>query len=540
MKRDLPTWRDVAVVFVVALLVRAVALPLATISSGDDVMRVWLSWLWSEHPFLITEGVWAPLHFYLTGAVLAVWPEPMVAPAVLHVVIGSIAPVGVYLLARELFGSNRAALLAGLAFAVYPIAISNSLAPKSETPFVMFMAFGLYFLARARRTDARLRSAVAAGICIGLGTMLRYEAWMLLPFMALLLVHRPQRALVFVAVAMIHPVFWMAGNWMAHGDPLYSFTWTSWWEREAMGKAAVVSVGWRIDQAIGFWRLILRQMTPVVVILSAAGIYLCLRHRRPQAVWLLVPLGLAALMQFAILRGSLTVKPSYMVNFGLLLMPFTAAAWQTLGVDRWSRRTFLAAGFVLVAAIGVCTVKPLLQAIPGGGRLLVSVAPRFGNEEAAQRVLTIMASDQSRGTEALVSDFLGWTSGAYVAFNTKLHPSNICIAQGAPGLPEGVSATREFLVGHPTGTLIRLDGGRLSRHFAPVGHDRVQFAGLTLDLIRLGETPWTGPAPGAGAAQAGELPRVHVDRYVVVAGVDRAEEAPESHQYAYYCPVAWQ
>ena len=111
----------------------------------------------------------------------------------LHVALGALVPVVVYKLTLELFGSWRSAIAAGLIFAFYPAAIAVSLGARVETPFLLAFGIGLIALVRAWRPDGRVRHAVCAGLAITLASALRYEAWMLIPFLTLLLVRHPKR-----------------------------------------------------------------------------------------------------------------------------------------------------------------------------------------------------------------------------------------------------------------------------------------------------------------------------------------------------------
>jgi hypothetical protein len=82
--------------FVIALGARLLALPFSVFDSGDSATRVWLAWQWLENPYVITDGVWGPLHFYMLAAMLSLWPDPVWAPIALHVALGSLVPVVVY------------------------------------------------------------------------------------------------------------------------------------------------------------------------------------------------------------------------------------------------------------------------------------------------------------------------------------------------------------------------------------------------------------------------------------------------------------
>jgi 4-amino-4-deoxy-L-arabinose transferase-like glycosyltransferase len=139
--------------------IRAFCLHFATMNSADSATRVWIAWQWLSDPKIITHGVWGPLHFYLIAASMALVRDPVFSPILLHVVIGSLTPVLVYFFTIREFVSHRASMLVALTYAFYPIAISNSLTARSETPFVFFLLLSLILVsdARQQRVETRMR-----------------------------------------------------------------------------------------------------------------------------------------------------------------------------------------------------------------------------------------------------------------------------------------------------------------------------------------------------------------------------------------------
>src|SRR6266540_2099251 len=226
----------VAAVVVLALAARLSALPFATTDGGDAPSRVWAGWEWLSHPRLLTHGVWGPLHTYLIALSLSIVPDPVHSPVALSVLFSVASAAGLYWFVRLELGESRAALLVGLTYAVYPIAIRNGVSVRSETPFVFFLLLAMIGLARARGEAGAWRHAAAGGIALTLASMLRYEAWMLLPLLALPLRRRPRLMLIFAACALAHPVLWTIGNWLHSGDPFYGFTAAARWELESMGR----------------------------------------------------------------------------------------------------------------------------------------------------------------------------------------------------------------------------------------------------------------------------------------------------------------
>ncbi len=503
--------RDSAPLFVLSLCARFLALRFSTIESGDSAARVWLGWRWLDHPFFMTDGVWGPLHFYLIGGALFLWPDPVWGPTLLHVVMGASVPVAVYGLSREIFDDRRSALLAGTAAAVYPTAVAISVVAASETPFVLFLSVGMLFIARTRASSSAVRDPLVAGLAIGLASMLRYEAWMLLPFLTLLLIRRPAQAALFLGVALVHPVVWMAGNYLAHGDPLFSFAWAARYERDLMGHAEAVTLT-GVARTIGrlVWT-IQRGLSLPLSALALVGIAGSLRRREGVAVWLLLPAGLFVLYVVAAARGSLLLKWEYTVTYGILLMPLVAESSRVLGMNRWSRPRFVGTMTLLVLAVGLSAYEPAWQVLPGRRFFFADATPGFFKEAEAKRVLELVNAGRATGHDAAVIDFFGWSPSAYVALHTGLHPSRLCKTSGAPNINLDPADFARFVAANPKGVMITRDHGRLDSMLQRKTDEVAQLDDLLLRISPVGVVPWT-TAPG------GERESLHVDRYELISG----------------------
>jgi 4-amino-4-deoxy-L-arabinose transferase-like glycosyltransferase len=226
-------------VALLAAAIRLAVLPHATTDGGDAVYRVWIAWRWLDAPQFIPHHGWGPLHFYLIGGVLALFPDPVLPPIILHVMLGVGISLLLYVFTRLEFGSGRAALIVALTSAVYPVAVRNSVSVRSETPCALFVLAAMVFISRARKTDNGRAQAIAAGFFMTLAGMLRYEVWLLIPFFAVLFWRKRPHGLLFLAVAIIHPVIWTIVSLINTGDPFHSMNWAANWEIQAMGRSAL-------------------------------------------------------------------------------------------------------------------------------------------------------------------------------------------------------------------------------------------------------------------------------------------------------------
>lgn len=276
-----------ALIAAVALAVRLALWPFATTDTADATDRVWLAWQWLDDPEVIAGGAWAPLHFYLMAPVLWATEDPVYAPIALHIALAVATTLIVYRFCTREFGDRRAALVAALVFALSPVAIRNSLMALSEGPFVFFLALCLLFLSRTRSATGARQDALLAGLALTLACMLRYEGWMLLPFLAMLLWRRRDLLPWFLAAAVLYPAFQMADHTWQYGDPLHSFRWSAHWELDLMGRAADVALAERVREVLRLAWFTVKGMTPLVAGLAACGAALAVLKRSPQAFWLL-------------------------------------------------------------------------------------------------------------------------------------------------------------------------------------------------------------------------------------------------------------
>jgi hypothetical protein len=405
---------------------------------------------------------------YLIAGMLALVPDPVDGPVGFHLVLGSLTPVLLLGFTRREFGSSRAAWLVAAGYALYPVAIRNSISVRSETPFVLLLVLGMLLLAMARGDKGKSLHAAAAGVAVTLAAMLRYEAWVLIPVLALTLWGNPRRMVLFAGIALLHPVFWMIGNLAEFGDPFYSITQAATWELDAMGKG---SEPFRLHarQAMEYPGLILRGMSLVVGLGALAGGIIALAKRHRSRIWL-VPLGaLLGFLLLGIARGTLVPKLNYTEIPGTLLWPFGAIALQSALIDRWNR-----GGFALAALGGLGAMALLSGLVVSQGRgsyragqLTVSPLPEMENQAAALSLPPLILRARADLREGLICDFFGWGPTPHVALLTRIHPDQIFRAPGAPNRDLPLPLFQAFLDQYPTGVIVLRRGSRFDRVVRP-------------------------------------------------------------------------
>jgi hypothetical protein len=196
---------------------------------------------------------------------------------------------------RRIFAETTAAAVGAAVFLLNPNTLYLGSIPMSEAVFFASLFALLYFTVRFRDTRGwgALLGASLAAFC---GTLTRYEAWFLLPFVAVYLViggrgKRIAAAIIFCLIAAVGPALWLAHNRWYYGDPLYFFRGPY---------SAMALQGTRPYPGRGDWRLAAQYFFmagqavagwPAVFVL-AVGTLLALARRVVWPVLLLVlPLG---------------------------------------------------------------------------------------------------------------------------------------------------------------------------------------------------------------------------------------------------------
>ena len=128
----------VLVLTLAALLLRSAAAWLTIDVPGDGVSRALDAYDWSRSPTLVWGGGWLPGFTYLAGTVSFAIPDPMIAPRLVNVILGTASVPLLYAGARRIAG-HAAALAAAVILAVLPLHVGLSASSLTEAGFVFAM-----------------------------------------------------------------------------------------------------------------------------------------------------------------------------------------------------------------------------------------------------------------------------------------------------------------------------------------------------------------------------------------------------------------
>jgi hypothetical protein len=128
---------------------------------------------------------------------------------------------------RRLFDSNVAASAAAAVYLLNPNTLYLGSIPMTEAVFFASLFAVFFFTVRFAQTQG-WGALAGTGLAAFAGTLTRYEAWFLLPFLALYIAlkggpNRWIKAVVFCLIAGLGPMIWLAHNYWYYRDALYFY-----------------------------------------------------------------------------------------------------------------------------------------------------------------------------------------------------------------------------------------------------------------------------------------------------------------------------
>ncbi|MFZ4621540.1 MAG: ArnT family glycosyltransferase [Bacteroidota bacterium] len=194
----------------------------------------------SQQPGLINIGtVWLPLPHLLLIPFVSVDAlfYSGTAGAFLGIPLLMSLSAILYHLLAQMTGSTRIAFFIALLFGLNPNILYIAMTPMTEIPLLFFLTAGAFALLQFIRSN-RVRWAVLASSAVALATLCRYEAWILAPFLSIVImsgVKSSQRSETSVSLsrmllAAVIPwagiIFWLGWNYLQYGDALKFAHWT--------------------------------------------------------------------------------------------------------------------------------------------------------------------------------------------------------------------------------------------------------------------------------------------------------------------------
>jgi hypothetical protein len=310
---------------VLAAVIRAVVFLLSDNESGDADARAILSGNWAHYPTLIRAGVWLPFHAYATGVLTWVFGSPIVAGKVLSFMTGSLSVIPLFLLTQVAF-DRRTAVIAGLMFAVYGLHVELSSVVMSEAPCALFMIWGLYvFLRESQSQSPRLGGLLAAAALLAVAGGFRQEPWLLTGILSIYMLLKPalrRYAIAFAAIGLSTCILWDIANATAGQGELHALTAVA---HSKAGEARYHQFS-VVHNVLKWIVIFARSPGPVISSLAAVGLVLAFRRRFPWDLAWIAVLLIAPFVVLSIVKPEWAPQDRYTVFFGILVLPYAAAA----------------------------------------------------------------------------------------------------------------------------------------------------------------------------------------------------------------------
>jgi hypothetical protein len=324
--------------FALALILRAAALPFAANNGTDAWARYEISLQWIANPWTVPNDTWLPLHFWLLGAVLAVWKSIWMARG-LTVVLGALTILPFWGVVRRVFG-RRIAIYASVYYAAFGFHVAYSTTTSAEAPTIFFFVTAVYgWVAYLQEKKPSALALAGAGFIAA--TLCRYEVWLSLPVFALALFARDGRwfdglrkpsawrsVIAFSVASGLGCALWMAFSFLKWGDPLFQARSTNWQSTHLMQAQSLL---YRLAAVPGALAI---TMSPLVAGLGVWGALKALRTPGSTAARVLAAVGL---IMFAFhFRNSVSnnmTMARFTLMYSWIFVPFAFCALQ----DVWAR-----------------------------------------------------------------------------------------------------------------------------------------------------------------------------------------------------------
>lgn len=422
--------KRVILLFGLGLFIRLIALPFSTTTDSDAVTRVYQAWFWLDNPRLITHGIWGPLHTYLIAASMWLVEDRVFPPILINILFSAATAIPLYFFTKNEFG-EKACWFVPCAFLFYPVAFRNSLMALSETPCAFFIALSLLFISLSRKENGSWKHALMAGLSLTLATMLRYEAWILIPLFGIILWKKPKLLFVFCISSAIFPTFWMIGNQIHFGDPLYSINYQTKHELSALTQKGEMTTKIKVIRFLIWQGILMTGMSIIAFLLSIYGAIISVVKKRANSIYLIPFIGLYISFVAKVLSGSLSLQARYSLILGMLILPFASETFNNI----YNKKRLLLSFSIIATMIPFSYLPTLMSSLQAFVLESIPTSKRESPEstlEAIPRLPTntkaiseAVNENLNINNDRLVVVGLYFSSNNLVSFSSRLHPKKI-------------------------------------------------------------------------------------------------------------------
>jgi len=431
----------IILLFIIVLACKLILLPFVQIDDSDAVARIFSGISWKENPEWILSNFWCPFHFYLIGIGLFIWNDPVYMPMLIHVVISAFTLVPFYFLVRREF-NDKGAYIATVFLAICPMLFRNSYLALSETPYLFFLVLSLNFLSKGLRNNS-YRYILYSGLSITIASGFRYEAWIMIFVISLIIILIKQWKFlpVFLISALIFPISWLYTNWLATGNPFYGIQGNYYWTIVEMGNNKNLHFSNYLRRIWFFpfsWIIAVGIPAGVVIVGTIFKMFTNKPVKKINFIHILPLLGMFGVMQYNAFKGVLLLQHRFVGTLAVLSLPFVSEYFKEY-TQKKVRLAWLF-GIITVALSFVYntpTIKPL---------------PRLQNQSFVG-ISKLIGNNISRDS-FLVIDNVGWNNTFYLALHSRIPNKNIILMGDAMNSYVPLKEIRQKLYSQNEGILV--------------------------------------------------------------------------------------
>lgn len=428
--------------FLFAALSRFIFLPYAEITDADAVTRIFTADDLINAPRIISEGVWLPLHYYFISISILMSGELWYGPMIFHILIAAATVFPLYRFTAREF-TERGAFWAVLVYCLSPIVFRNSFHALSGIPNAFLIALVLDALSSLRHTKS-FGDAIKAGIYMTLACGFRYESWLLFTlFTGMLLLFRVpwKKIAVFWLLGMIIPIFWMIGNYVAHGHLFYGITGVYNADVVEMQNADL-DLTEKVKRLIFFplsWVLNFSPLIAVTVVFLFFRKVFTGKLLKRHLLWMIPFIVIFIVFIYKSLEGTLLNQQRFTILLILLAAPFVSFITELrnrimkgillLSVPFTFVWAFYAVYWDIDKYIPQERLRNVLSSIRLNTYSSLSPIPRQTDPEI-RNVMAVIDENKEK-CDGLLMDFWTWESSFCMALNSGFHHTDVFIVDGA-------------------------------------------------------------------------------------------------------------
>lgn len=426
-----------------AAILRICCLPFTQTVDADAVSRVFMSWVWMEKMEFIAQGVWLPFHQYLLGIGFWLWPDLVLTPKLINLLVFTICVWPFYKFCNMLFG-EKTAWLPTIIFILSPALLRNGFMAMAGVPYISFVIWAMYF-AQKTAESGKQKHAILSGVFITIAAGFRYEAWVIsgLLFWMIALQGQRKTLIFYTVIAASYPAIWMLGNYIIQGDALHGLNGAYDWNVVRAGVNEHMSLTEHVRRILFFPLSIgintgyfLGLATLIVLAISIFKKKLT----KPQMLWLLPFLFVLFTYIVKADNGTLLLKHRFTITLLVFFIPYSAlviassAKWKNLLYGGFALLIFPVSFWLPEANIHhlfftPSGLKEAVYQVRDIGLTTAQPIPRLiGNR--AENVSEIILKNKLPD-DGIILDFFGWDDTYFVALHTTHHPSAVFLQNGA-------------------------------------------------------------------------------------------------------------